>query len=277
MARNRVRLPRLRVGPSLSPRPRSDLAFVSYFLRKKRKARLAASAGPALPALPVGPTYAAVYDPSVLSSLWQDVAGTIPVTEAGQAVARVDDLSGAGRHLTQSTAGSRMTYQTDGSLHWLEGAAGKWYTVTDGVALSEPFSLLWAAERASSSTRDGIVWYADSLTYIGDNIDGATTAFPKYRITATTVTGNGAGTDAQDAHVSEVTRVGGTSTLRVNGDAAGTSVAPLNPFTITRVSGYGGGYDYVGPLYALVAVASDATDHLTEIREWAAARAGVEI
>lgn len=60
------------------------------------------------------------YDPSDLNTLWQDTAGTIPVTTSGQMVARIDDKSGNGYHATQETADSRPLYQTDGSLHWLE-------------------------------------------------------------------------------------------------------------------------------------------------------------
>lgn len=60
------------------------------------------------------------YDPSDLSTLWKDTAGTTPVTTDGDAVARVDDKSGNGYHLLQGTAGNRPLYKTSGGLHWLE-------------------------------------------------------------------------------------------------------------------------------------------------------------
>ena len=50
------------------------------------------------------------YDPSDLTTLFQDTAGTQPVTAAGQTVARVNDKSGGGNHATQATAASRPTY-----------------------------------------------------------------------------------------------------------------------------------------------------------------------
>ncbi len=56
-------------------------------------------------------TNGAWYDPNDISTLWQDVAGTIPVTTAGQAVARMDDKSGLGNHAAQSTSAARPTYQ----------------------------------------------------------------------------------------------------------------------------------------------------------------------
>lgn len=53
--------------------------------------------------------------------LWQDAAGTTPVTADGQVVGRMDDLSGNSNHITQSTAAAKPIYRTDGTLHWLEG------------------------------------------------------------------------------------------------------------------------------------------------------------
>lgn len=60
------------------------------------------------------------YDPSDLSTLFQDAAGTIPVTADGDPVGRMEDKSGNGNHATQSVAASRPTYRTDGVLHALE-------------------------------------------------------------------------------------------------------------------------------------------------------------
>jgi len=52
------------------------------------------------------------YDPSDLSTLFQDSAGTTPVTTAGQPVGRMLDKSGRANHATQATAARRLTYQT---------------------------------------------------------------------------------------------------------------------------------------------------------------------
>lgn len=49
-------------------------------------------------------------DPSDLTTLFQDSAGTTPVTAAGQPVGKVLDKSGRGNHATQATAASRPTY-----------------------------------------------------------------------------------------------------------------------------------------------------------------------
>lgn len=50
------------------------------------------------------------FDPSDLSTLYQDSAGTTPVTAPAQPVGKMLDKSGRGNHATQSTSASRPTY-----------------------------------------------------------------------------------------------------------------------------------------------------------------------
>lgn len=52
--------------------------------------------------------------------LFQDAAGTVPVTADGDPVGYMQDLSGNGNHATQSTSAARPIYRTDGTLHWLK-------------------------------------------------------------------------------------------------------------------------------------------------------------
>jgi len=52
------------------------------------------------------------YGPSDLSTLFQDSAGTTPVTTAGQPVGLMLDKSGNDNHAVQATAAARPTYQT---------------------------------------------------------------------------------------------------------------------------------------------------------------------
>lgn len=51
------------------------------------------------------------YDPSDTTTLFQDSAGTTPVTASGQPVGRMLDKSGRGNHATQPTAASRPIYR----------------------------------------------------------------------------------------------------------------------------------------------------------------------
>lgn len=60
------------------------------------------------------------YDPSDLSTLYRDAAGTTPVTADGDPVGLMLDKSGNGNHASQALSVSRPRYRTDGTLHWLE-------------------------------------------------------------------------------------------------------------------------------------------------------------
>lgn len=65
------------------------------------------------------------WDPSDLSSMFQDSAGTTPVIAAGDPVGMIRDKSGRGNHRTQATAASRPTLTQD--------ASGFYYLNYDGV------------------------------------------------------------------------------------------------------------------------------------------------
>lgn len=65
------------------------------------------------------------YDPSDLSTMFQDSAGTTPVTAVDQPVGRINDKSGRGNHATQATATKRPMLKDDGT--------GKKYLLFDGV------------------------------------------------------------------------------------------------------------------------------------------------
>jgi hypothetical protein len=65
------------------------------------------------------------YDPSDLSTLYQDAAGTTPVTAVEQPVGRMLDKSGRGNHATQTTSTSRPVLKQD--------AGGQYYLKFDGV------------------------------------------------------------------------------------------------------------------------------------------------
>lgn len=71
-------------------------------------AGLKSSASPA--ALFAGGEVGVWYDPSDLTTLFQDSAGTTPVTAAGQTVGKILDKSGRGNHATQATSAQRPTY-----------------------------------------------------------------------------------------------------------------------------------------------------------------------
>lgn len=60
------------------------------------------------------------YDPSDISTLFQDAEGTAPVFADGDPVALMRDKSGNGNDALQSSATQRPTWRSDGELAWLE-------------------------------------------------------------------------------------------------------------------------------------------------------------
>lgn len=60
------------------------------------------------------------WDPSDLSTLFQDAAGTTPVAGDGDPVGLMLDKSGAGNHASQSTNAARPTFRESSGLRWLE-------------------------------------------------------------------------------------------------------------------------------------------------------------
>jgi hypothetical protein len=63
------------------------------------------------------------YDPSDLSTVFQDAAGTI-AGAVDQPVGLILDISGNDNHASQAVSGDRPTLRSSGGLYWLEFVAG---------------------------------------------------------------------------------------------------------------------------------------------------------
>ena len=94
----------------------------------------------------------AFYDPSDLSTLFQDDAGTTPVTGPGQTVGLMLDKSGNGSHATQSTAESRPVYQAGGGLQWLEFDGVDDFLAVDITARYENTTIVAGANAVSTTS-----------------------------------------------------------------------------------------------------------------------------
>lgn len=82
------------------------------------------------------------YDPSDLTTMWTDTAGTIQAS-VGDAVARIDDKSGNGLHATQSTVADRPILRQSGGLYYLEfdGAGDKLVSGSTNSGFSAGFEI----------------------------------------------------------------------------------------------------------------------------------------
>lgn len=99
------------------------------------------------------------YDPSDLSSMFQDSAGTVPVTAVEQPVGKINDKSGRGNHLTQATAASRPTLSallnllTNSEVFSFWGTKSN-LTVTDDAMLS-PLGSMTADQLTENTANTG--------------------------------------------------------------------------------------------------------------------------
>lgn len=108
------------------------------------------------------------YDPSDFSTMFQDAAGSIPVTAVGQAVGRILDKSGRGNHATQTTSTKRPVLQQD--------ANGKYYLLFDGIddalqTASIDFTgtdkvTVWAGVRKLSDLAAGVLLELSATTVL---------------------------------------------------------------------------------------------------------------
>lgn len=113
---------------------------------------------------PASTSPGAWYDPSDLSTLYQDTAAASPVTTVGQSVARVNDKSGNGLHITQATAAARPTYQVD--------ANGKPYLLFDGVDDEMTVAATYAQPWDRISALQQIAWVSGDYLLSGGAVNG---------------------------------------------------------------------------------------------------------
>lgn len=107
------------------------------------------------------------YDPNDLSTMYQDAAGTIPVTAVGQPVGLIRDKSGRNNHAFQTVSASRPILQRNATT-------GAYYLAFDGVddflqtnsinfTATDKVSLFAGVRKLSDATR-GVLVHTGSST-----------------------------------------------------------------------------------------------------------------
>jgi len=196
------------------------------------------------------------YDPSDLTTLFQDSSGTIPVTADGDPVGKVLDKSGNENHLTQSTDLQRPTYKTAGGLHWFafDGSADRLL----GSAITG--SVISAGAAAHSSGVSGTPVLMSNIISASDrtvmSLDTTEAIFGYYNGTAYSRV-SGAASAVPNVLTGELNK--GTSVgLRLNGVAQAGTTSPSSSSTAgLSVGATTTGADlFTGKLFSLVVLAS---------------------
>ena len=98
------------------------------------------------------------FDPSDLTTLFQDAAGTVPVTGTGQPVGRMLDKSGRGNHATQSTNAKRPTLNQDAQGKFYLTASGSQALITPSINFSASDQLnFWAGAMKTTAGSTGML------------------------------------------------------------------------------------------------------------------------
>lgn len=165
------------------------------------------------------------YDPFDFSTMFQDSAGTIPVTDVEQPVGRINDKSGQGNHATQSADLSRpILRRTTSGLYHLAFNGSNNFLVTPPLNLSATAQVSTVAGIQKSTDTAGIISEGGASINIGSgkfslrtdaspdfsfisrgSINSSTSSVSTYAIPATVVL-TGLGDIVNDL-----------STLRING------------------------------------------------------------
>lgn len=242
---------------------------------------------------PLSLSPAAWYDPSDLSTLWKDTAGTTPVTADGDAVARIDDKSGNGRHLLQATSGKRPLYKTSGGLSWLQFDGSDDHLVTASspaldLGTIEIYSLL--QQTAESITHQGYCVLASTTNPDWGGVDALAFHSNNTSIYSCLETAGGAasyiGSGNAPLALYEMTKAGTSATVRKNGDTGtsgtitGLTTQTGNMFVGARAqtaNTAGNGY-FAGNYYGLaIFSATLSAGNRALLRTWLGNKAGLSI
>ena len=181
-------------------------------------------------ALFAGGTEGAWFDPSDIDTLFQDSAGTTPVTASGQPVGKMLDKSGNGNHATQAISAKRPIYTEGSGLAWLAfDGVGDFMAVADVSGMRQSIMTFFiGVDPLSLSLRED--WFAsgNSRAYSTNNyiLGNSASAFQTLGRTPATIVTQGSMTANTKVIVSA--RSDGTNiNSRINGVAQTTAALTL--------------------------------------------------
>lgn len=213
-----------------------------------------------------GPTTKGMwFDPSDLTTMFQNSNGTTPVTADGDPVGYIADKSGRGNHFIQATAGKRPLYKTSGGLSWLD---------FDGVddALACAASSLQSGMSCYAAFRPGT---AEGQWLIGTQVTGDLW-FGVIQASATTAY-NGTGTPT--ARVNKVAIGGNKQDFLTALPAVTIKQVTIEGIDLTNIthlefSTYAG-YEFLGRMYGYIVVPDLSAAQRTKVETYMGLKAGL--
>ena len=232
-----------------------------------------------------------VYDPSDITTLWQDSDRTVPVTADGDPVLAIDDLSGNGLHMVQTDSALGLVYRDVGGLKYLEKTSANDHLLSGTVPGGEWTGDWHFAGGFSIDVGGGVntLLFARSAAAGGNTTTGAAGI---YQISTTvrrllasvfrvgligTATVNDAFTLGA-AFVGEAYLSGSTITAASNNTSV-SAVGTTTAFGADRALViFSGSNSEQGKFFGGVAIdRALTTDERDDVRQWIATRAGVTL
>jgi hypothetical protein len=218
------------------------------------------------------------YDPSDISTLFQDSAGTTPVTAHGDPVGRMLDKSGNGNHLSQATAASRPLYQVSGAEKYLlfDGIDDALSGTIAGMAL--PFDRISAIRQITWVAGDRI--FATGVSDAGWLIQRTSSPIIEVRDGINTVVQSGGLAIGANGVVTE-RHVAANSQLAVNNGAysSGNAGSTAPGTTLIIGAGVAAGTNGSNIRYygSTSKVGQFTTEQIALIRTWLGAKCGLSL
>jgi hypothetical protein len=236
------------------------------------------------------------FDPSDLSTMFQDAAGTTPVTAAGQPVGLILDKSGNGHHASQSTSTARPLFQIDGSgKHYLAFDGVDDYLSTSAIDLTGTDKVtVFSGSRVLSSNL--AIVYETSTNALNNGAFYATSNEQATNIGTFLVSGTGGGgvktLTGQPAHAVTTAQFSSVFTTAIDAAAAnvngvaqsmgifygGTSTGNFGNWPLHIGARSGAAYPFPGNIYSLI-IGGTAYDAATVLaaETWVADKTGVTL
>ena len=234
------------------------------------------------------------FDPSDLGTLFQDSAGTAPVTAVEQPVGRMLDKSGRGNHATQSTAINRPILRQD--------SGGNYYLYFNGTNTSMQTGNINMTNSNKVSVFAGINCLNIGSTTLGMVVNHNSTGFSSFSLLSPAgsggnavsfmVYGSNGGAAPNDTGLISPMRAVLTGTSDLSAPSVALRRDGVTRQTVTAFPGggsfsnqplmigiQGGGIPqrrFNGHLYGLVVRGAESTsDQITNTERWLAAKTGV--
>lgn len=231
------------------------------------------------------------WDGSDTAKLWQDTAGTTAITASGQSVARVDDMSGNGYHIIQTTAANRPTYTDDANGRYLlfDGVNDVLRVANFDMTATDECTIVVSQHKVS----DTYVGYLVDMGYDFGASAGAAIASPAFSTaagyaaishgTSTALAHNAPSSPAPDTCVLALLAKIATDTLTLRRNSAQIASAAANHgtgnYSVATLSvgdAISPGAAFNGRVFRLAIYARQLTDsELSLVEKWAGSPAGV--